>query len=65
MPDQLLAFKEIPICWDIVYKNDKIKKSKTLIASFPEKSKDAKGVRQQDPEKDTVQFNMLLFNFLI
>lgn len=43
----------------------KIKKFKKWIASFPEKAKDAEGVRQQDPEEDAVQLNTLSFNFPI
>lgn len=45
--------------------NQTSKKLKTLVATCPEKAKDSKGVRQQDPEKNTVQFNMLLFTLLI
>lgn len=65
MPDRLVAFKEIPICCAVVHKNNKIKILKKLIASFPKKAKDAKGVRQQDPEKETVQLKTLFVNFLI
>lgn len=63
MPNQLVAFREIPICHAVVCKK-KIKKLKKWIASFPEKAKDAEGVRQQDPEEDAVQLNNhLIFQF--
>lgn len=85
VPDQLVAFKEKPICFTVVYKKMReikpnnpqsktkntqpfiqpTKKLKTLIAACPEKAKDSKCVRQQDSDKNTVRFNMVLFTLLI
>lgn len=45
--------------------NQPTKKLKTLIAIYPEKAKNSRYVRQQDSEKNTVKFNMVLFTLLI